>query len=90
MLIRKRKRNEHGNFYLAHYAYDPITIHAQPKTDLWREPDVDNAPTRLISTPIGIKRLYSLILNDQNCHARTQAHLTPCVFHQIHLRRPNL
>ena len=44
-------------------AYDqPITIHAQPKTDIWRQPpdiDRDNAPTRLISTPIGIDRFHS-------------------------------
>lgn len=44
-------------------AYDqPITIYAQPKTDLWRKPpniDVDNAPTRLISTPIDINKFHS-------------------------------
>ena len=44
-------------------AYDqPITIHAQPKTDLWRKPptmDVDNAPTLLISTPIDIHKFQS-------------------------------
>ena len=44
-------------------AYDlPIIIHAQPKTDLWRRPpdiDVDNAPTRLISTPIDMRRFHS-------------------------------
>ena len=44
-------------------AYDqPIAIHAQPKTDIWREPpDIDrnNAPTRLISSPIGIHRFHS-------------------------------
>ena len=43
--------------------YDqPIIIHAPPKTDLWRLPpdiDVDNAPTRLISTPIDIHRFHS-------------------------------
>ena len=43
--------------------YDqPIIIHAQPKTDLWCLPpntDVDNAPTRLISTPIDIQRFHS-------------------------------
>jgi regulation of enolase protein 1 (concanavalin A-like superfamily) len=44
-------------------AYDqPIIIHAQPKTDLWRIPpnvDVDNAPTRLISAPIDIHKFHS-------------------------------
>ena len=44
-------------------AYDqPITIHAQPNTDIWRQtPDVErnNAPTRLISTPIGIHKFHS-------------------------------
>jgi regulation of enolase protein 1 (concanavalin A-like superfamily) len=44
-------------------AYDqPIIIHAQPKTDLWRKPpnmDVDNAPTRLISAPIDIHKFHS-------------------------------
>jgi len=44
-------------------AYDePIIIHAQPKTDLWRYPpntDIDNAPTRLISTPIDIHKFHS-------------------------------
>jgi regulation of enolase protein 1 (concanavalin A-like superfamily) len=44
-------------------AYDqPIIIHAQPKTDMWRQPpntDRNNAPTRLISTPIGIHRFRS-------------------------------
>ena len=43
--------------------YDqPITIYARPKTDLWRKPphtDVDNAPTRLISTPIDIHKFHS-------------------------------
>ena len=43
--------------------YDqPITIHAQPKTDLWRKPphtDVDNAPTVLISSPININKFHS-------------------------------
>jgi regulation of enolase protein 1 (concanavalin A-like superfamily) len=43
--------------------YDqPITIHARPKTDFWRTPpniDVNNAPTRLISTPIDIHRFHS-------------------------------
>jgi regulation of enolase protein 1 (concanavalin A-like superfamily) len=43
--------------------YDqPITIYAQPKTDLWRKPphtDADNAPTRLISTPIDIHKFHS-------------------------------
>ena len=43
--------------------YDqPITIHAQPKTDLWRKPpqtDSDNAPTCLISTPINIHKFHS-------------------------------
>jgi regulation of enolase protein 1 (concanavalin A-like superfamily) len=43
--------------------YDqPITIHARPKTDLWRKPpsiDVDNAPTQLITTPININRFHS-------------------------------
>jgi regulation of enolase protein 1 (concanavalin A-like superfamily) len=40
----------------------PITIRAQPKTDLWRKPphtDVDNAPTVLISSPIDINKFYS-------------------------------
>ena len=44
-------------------AYDqPIIIQARPKTDLWRKPpsiDADNAPTRLISTPIDIHRFHS-------------------------------
>jgi uncharacterized protein len=44
-------------------AYDqPITIYARPKTDLWRKPphtDSDNAPTRLISTPIDIHKFHS-------------------------------
>ena len=43
-------------------AYDEITIHAQAKTDFWRQPPnivVDNAPTRLISTPIDIHRFHS-------------------------------
>ena len=43
--------------------YDqPITIHARPKTDLWRIPpntDVDNAPTVLISSPIDINKFHS-------------------------------
>jgi uncharacterized protein len=43
--------------------YDqPITIHAQPKTNLWRKPpntDVDNAPTALISSPIDINKFRS-------------------------------
>jgi len=43
--------------------YDqPITIHASAKTDMWRHPpdiDVNNAPTRLISTPIGIHKFRS-------------------------------
>ena len=44
-------------------AYDqPIIIHARPKTDMWRQPpDIDrnNAPTRMISAPIGIERFHS-------------------------------
>jgi len=43
--------------------YDqPLTIHARPKTDLWRKPpstDTDNAPTILISTPIDLHRFHS-------------------------------
>jgi uncharacterized protein len=43
--------------------YDqPIIIRARPKTDMWRKPpdtDIDNAPTRLISTPIDIHRFHS-------------------------------
>ena len=43
--------------------YDqPIIIHAQPKTDLWRKPpsmDADNAPTLLISTLIDIHKFQS-------------------------------
>ena len=41
---------------------EPIIIHAPAKTDFWRHPpdiDVDNAPTRLISTPIDIHRFHS-------------------------------
>ena len=43
-------------------SYDPLTIHARPKTDLWRKPphtDIDNAPTILISTPIDLHRFHS-------------------------------
>ena len=44
-------------------AYDqPIIIQAPPKTDFWRHPPdivVDNAPTRLISTPIDIHKFHS-------------------------------
>ena len=44
-------------------AYDqPIIILAPPKTDFWSEPPnniVDNAPTRLISTPINIHKFHS-------------------------------
>lgn len=40
----------------------PITVRAQPKTDLWRKPphtDVDNAPTVLIPSPIDIHKFQS-------------------------------
>jgi len=43
-------------------SYPPLTIHAAPKTDLWRKPpqtDIDNAPTILISTPIDLHRFHS-------------------------------
>ena len=51
-------------------AYEqPITIRARSKTDLWREPpntDVsDNAPTCLISTPIGIDFIQYVSLSLQ-------------------------
>ncbi len=42
--------------------FSPITIHAQPKSDLWRKPpniDVDNAPTVLISSPINLHKFHS-------------------------------
>ena len=42
--------------------YPPLTIHAAPKTDLWRKPphtDVDNAPIILVSTPIDLHRFHS-------------------------------
>ena len=43
-------------------SYPSSTIHAPPKTDLWRKPphtDVDNAPILLIPTPIDIHRFHS-------------------------------
>ena len=43
-------------------SYPPLTIHADPKTDLWRKPphtDIDNAPIFLISTPIDLHRFHS-------------------------------
>lgn len=42
--------------------FQPITVHAGPKSDLWRKPpstDVDNAPTVLISMPIKLHRFRS-------------------------------
>ncbi|KAF8159708.1 hypothetical protein B0H34DRAFT_704544 [Crassisporium funariophilum] len=42
--------------------YPTQTIHASPKTDLWRKPphtDIDNAPTILISTPIDLHKFRS-------------------------------
>lgn len=42
--------------------FSPITVHARPKSDLWRKPpniDVDNAPTVLISTPINLHKFHS-------------------------------
>lgn len=42
--------------------YQPVTIRARPKTDLWRKPpniDIDNAPTILLSTPIDLHRFHS-------------------------------
>ena len=42
--------------------YPPMTIHAPPKTDLWRKPphtDVDNAPVMLVCTPIDLHRFHS-------------------------------
>ncbi|KAF8963789.1 hypothetical protein BDZ97DRAFT_1661239 [Flammula alnicola] len=43
-------------------SFPPLTIHAPPKTDLWRKPphtDVDNAPTILLSTPIDLHKFHS-------------------------------
>ena len=44
--------------------YDqPITIHAKPETNLWRKPpfpEINNAPTLLIPTPINIHRFKSV------------------------------
>ncbi|KAF4614590.1 hypothetical protein D9613_003443 [Agrocybe pediades] len=43
-------------------SYGPLTIHAHPKTDLWRKPphtDVDNVPIYLISTPIDLHKFHT-------------------------------
>lgn len=42
--------------------YDPVTIHAPPKTDLWRKPprtDIDNVPIYLISQPIDLHKFHT-------------------------------
>ncbi|KAF8891113.1 hypothetical protein CPB84DRAFT_1784436 [Gymnopilus junonius] len=42
--------------------YQPVTIHAPPKTDLWRKPpntDIDNVPIYLLSTPIDLHRFHT-------------------------------
>ncbi|PPQ88130.1 hypothetical protein CVT25_004887 [Psilocybe cyanescens] len=43
-------------------SYEPVTIHAAPKTDLWRKPphtDIDNAPIYLISAPIDLHKFHT-------------------------------
>ena len=61
--VRSNSENQSSSNLPTTMAYDePIIIHARPKTDLWRKPpnvDVDNAPTRLISTPIDIHKFHS-------------------------------
>ena len=62
--VSSAKSNQISSDLPTAIAYDQpiITIHARPKTDLWCNPpniNVDDAPTRLISTPINIHRFYS-------------------------------
>jgi len=43
-------------------SFPPLTIRAEPKTDLWRKPphtDIDNAPTILITAPIDLHKFRS-------------------------------
>ena len=61
--VRSISEDQVSNDLPTTMTYDqPITIRAPPKTDFWRHPpdiDVDNAPTRLISTPVNIHKFHS-------------------------------